>query len=913
MKRTRDLLSCVALVVLLAACGSEDRRPVGQPTAIRAGETAVDTLCRMRAEFANLESPLLDEVVFHDETRVLQQVEFHLHRKHLDAYYEFKLKPHAQQFVDRHSRSELIAALLPLMMHPVVGGEVAVLLVGLPVRDRFDAHYHFARPSTMLEGMGYRSPSDRGRWSPANALSLMKAFTPIASDRVMYAPAGQHDWQTRGLFSEHTLEDRLYTLTNARRYLSSSSGRFRLNDASGADDVVGWLEANAPPPMADELQAILAQEGDAFAIHGLLPHGIPYALAIEALDLDQYWPLAEYAPGQGVSDWDPTGRPGNRSKLLVHEVDEYAADFARAYFQRIYEVSLTMCPDGPAMRQHVGMTATGSVHRELLETSIDSAALEEAIESARNLDARDANGRAPICTPVNRSAWRVLSDEHLNAASMLLAAGASPASRCGPAGSAAAEVVRTRNWALAKLLRRYGARLDDSESRSLSVGAALASAVASGDLAIAETLLELGVHPDARRPDQSTALEAAIVMQDQQMATLLLAHDANSRERAYLEQVVELEQERNDLLALLIISGAAVDATADNQNGPLHMAAVSGRVEQTRDLLAAGADPNLLGKSGKPLVILLQQLFEPQQSFPLIDMLLEAGADPTLPDSQGAVALTVAADRGDQRLAERLVAAGGSLDARTLNTALARAVSYRKPESAELLLSLGADANARGMQGMSLLEEAARRDAVDVAAALLDAGASPDTTVSSGTALLPAVSIGLSAWRYPANRSQDREPLPIVTAALLAGNVEMLERLIAHGADVNRPTASGLSPLLVLAAAAPGTVRIDAAIETILRAGTRLDLVDKEGYTALTRAASANQISLLARLGRAGIDLNAVDSEGRRVVEQLGAVTSNVGGLRELLSLGLQSTPHAVALAEARNARVIAQVLEAAL
>ena len=81
----------------------------------------------------------------------------------------------------------------------------------------------------------------------------------------------------------------------------------------------------------------------------------------------------------------------------------------------------------------------------------------------------------------------------------------------------------------------------------------------------------------------------------------------------------------------------------------------------------------------------------------------------------------------------------------------------------------------------------------------------------------------------------------------------------------------------------------------------------------VTRLCDSNRSSLLAAFARSGVDLNQPDLHGRRVVEVLSERTSNAGGLRELLKLGLQSSETAIEIAKARNAGRIAETLEQAL
>ena len=46
------------LILALAGCTGEDQRPLGQPTALLAGEFSLDAMCRMRSEFGALQAPV---------------------------------------------------------------------------------------------------------------------------------------------------------------------------------------------------------------------------------------------------------------------------------------------------------------------------------------------------------------------------------------------------------------------------------------------------------------------------------------------------------------------------------------------------------------------------------------------------------------------------------------------------------------------------------------------------------------------------------------------------------------------------------------------------------------------------------------------------------------------------------------
>ena len=914
MKYLSRSLSGTLLAVVLAGCTQESRLPLGHPTELRAGESPLDVMCRIRGEFADLDKPLLRKTVFHEETTVLRQVELHLHRERLDAYYEFRLTPEAQKFVQRHTRAELIATFLPLLMHPTWGGEVAVMLMGMPVRGRQDAHHHFSRPSTFLAGTGYRSLEKPGAWGSETAHTLFEALSAIGSGSALYAPRDEAEWQLRGIHVENSLEQRLHDLTRSVRHLSGPHHGFtRLERVENAPGVRSWLAANPVPGLQPGHQAILDREGPAFAVLGLFPQGIPDGIAVHALGLDAYWPLAYSYPDQWARSWHPTGLRPDFTKHLRYEMDGYQADYVPAFHRRVYELALSACAGGPALRDHAGRGAAGALHTALLSHPPNGDDVANALSTGADPNASDASGVRPLCTIVERGAWIGSDPTYLEITEHLLEAGSRVSAECAGGSSLFSDAIRTRNWELVGHLRRQQLRLTTEQARTLSTGDALALAQRAGDQWLIETLLEVGVHPDASRPDDATAMQIAIEAGDRDLVGLFLVHGADPRRSEYVKQVTELETERNDLLEALIEAGAPVDPIEPGEPGPLHIAAVAGRFEQIRRLLAAGADPDLPSKSGKPLIVLLQELFESDKSYALIDLLLAAGADPSKRDDANRTALLVAAQRGDYELGLRLIQAGASVARRELAMALAKSVSHRNARAVEVLLALGADPRGFNSHGMSLLEEAARRDASDVVDALLLAGASPNVLVPSGVGLALGTDIGRSPWRYPPERSQPRQPLPIITAALLAGKVGLIERLIRHGADINRRGPDGLTPLLTLASSKPGTLDVGAAAQRLVAAQPDLSAVDDEGFTALTRAAASDRVSLLVAFARGGADMNAPDARGRRVVEILARTTYQTEKVNELLTLGLEPTETAVAWARSRNASVVAEALEHAM
>ena len=142
------LVSLMLAACGLAGCASApiDRSVelLGEPTPIKAGQSPMDVLCEIRAEFMALPKPVLRRIVYHGKSSRKRRVEFGtLSTKFLAAYYEFRLTDTAQQWAKGHTVAEISAALASLVLDPEVGGEAAVLLAGLATtRTSYREEYH---------------------------------------------------------------------------------------------------------------------------------------------------------------------------------------------------------------------------------------------------------------------------------------------------------------------------------------------------------------------------------------------------------------------------------------------------------------------------------------------------------------------------------------------------------------------------------------------------------------------------------------------------------------------------------------------------------------------------------------------------------------------------------------------------
>jgi ankyrin repeat protein len=230
-------------------------------------------------------------------------------------------------------------------------------------------------------------------------------------------------------------------------------------------------------------------------------------------------------------------------------------------------------------------------------------------------------------------------------------------------------------------------------------------------------------------------------------------------------------------------------------------------------------------------------------------LLLDAGADPNTANAFGATPLMWCA--GDAVKIRLLLSKGAKVDARSQlgRTPLLIAAAYDgATEAARLLIENGADVNVRDKAGISVLEQAASSNHIELVRLLLLKGAHVNTADESGfTALMAAADNG------------DR-------------NADMVKLLLEHGAAVNvktgesseivknGPTALGhLTPLHLAAAQANYE-----AVEALVKAGADVNAKDVRNATPLVFAVATDHANpsivklLLARGAERGPALDWV-------------------------------------------------------
>ena len=293
-----------------------------------------------------------------------------------------------------------------------------------------------------------------------------------------------------------------------------------------------------------------------------------------------------------------------------------------------------------------------------------------------------------------------------------------------------------------------------------------------------------------------------------------------------------------------VLAGIDIDARDTEHElryTALGAAILEGENQTAHQLLTAGADPNLAHSDGNTPLILAIRLDAPRW---LIDALLEAGADPNFGNPNGITPLGLAIRDGAP---EWLINA---------------------------LLENGADVNARDDNGGTPLMEAVLKGDERSARALLDQGARLDDQLLDGD---------MTALHFAVLTVADPENLPV---ALL---------LLERGADPDIPDDEGRTPLMeavehgwssVLQTPSDGYPEL---IEALVAAGADVDLQDEAGLTALSQAAANGDVDTMTLLLDHGADPGVRHADGTTPVDT--AIAHREGrALRLLIDRGAPLT-----------------------
>jgi len=262
----------------------------------------------------------------------------------------------------------------------------------------------------------------------------------------------------------------------------------------------------------------------------------------------------------------------------------------------------------------------------------------------------------------------------------------------------------------------------------------------------------------------------------------------------------------------------------------------NGDIRAVQALLGKGADLNARGQYGSTA---LMNATEGRHS-DVVTALLDMGADVNAVDHDFGTALVIASSNGDYSLAKTLLDNGAKVNHTTVGTtALMRACLHNRRDVVQLLLSRGADVNAKNTYGDTALSWACEKGHSEVMRALLDAGAEFDDKARSF--LTPGRPSSVTTSPTPAPASAPSAP---PRAATPSSTLPASAHVVAAPSQAIRPPVSQAARPMATELRVPADLRakiIDAATDGAGDRNYRKGLVEicktfEDGLSTLSEA-----------------------------------------------------------------------------
>ena len=274
------------LILMTSGCGIfGEKKLYGKATPIPEGLSPVDVIRTIQNEFIQLEKPILKKIKHHKQWK---KYNFADSTYTYGPFDEVVLTRETYDFFKKHTVREILTALTPLLFDPQIGGEVAVLLSGLPRQTLEQASKtHCGR--TLLE-LGYTSPEEKGVWDIRSRIcSAYIGFPGVYHDAYETPEKG-------------TLDHAIYSVLKTEYSVRNHPKRdyFEPFAAKLEGKMFKTLEEFKRTPMkpkpSEKFQQFLASHSDLFSTTVLLASVRNNRIAlIGALDMyDEFWPLSVY-------------------------------------------------------------------------------------------------------------------------------------------------------------------------------------------------------------------------------------------------------------------------------------------------------------------------------------------------------------------------------------------------------------------------------------------------------------------------------------------------------------------------------------------------------------------------------------------------------------------------------------------
>jgi ankyrin repeat protein len=423
----------------------------------------------------------------------------------------------------------------------------------------------------------------------------------------------------------------------------------------------------------------------------------------------------------------------------------------------------------------------------------------------------------------------------------------------------------------------------------------IAQAAELADARMVKMLLDGGAEPEGANPDGETAMMLAIKAGEPAIVEMLIKAGANvnNTEKFHnqtpLMWAVTAQKNAAEMTKLLLAKGADVKRRALYTDWPSQITSepraqyrpvggLTAMLYAARDgcsgcieaLLGAGADVNVPTPEGVTALMLALD----NDHNDVAKLLLDRGANPNVWDWWGRTALYIVVDRKEVNGAGARGGAGGGRSGRAAGAAAAGRESRPASSSMDIinvLLAANVDPNpelnfhrpSRGGNsgrfidpllntGCTPLLRATMAGDSEVVKALLAKGANPNINDMGMTSFLVAAGVGPGSDGGTGLAAERSVGGPV--------NLELMELLLQHGADINTQI-TGTKTYTLRVSRAPSA---------------------NEGWTALHAAAQLGKPDVVRYLLEKGANPSIVDAAGHKPVDLVGTeAAAEVRGLLE--------------------------------
>ena len=357
----------------------------------------------------------------------------------------------------------------------------------------------------------------------------------------------------------------------------------------------------------------------------------------------------------------------------------------------------------------------------------------------------------------------------------------------------------------------------------------LATALAMGNLDVAQLLYDHGAHVDVQGDDRRTPLYAATG--HPKIVEWLLSRGADPH-FLWEYSCLHMAAQSGQLEVARILLQHKADQNALNKEGqtPLHLASAGGHINVAQLLLEHGVDVDVLDDDRQtPL-----HLASAGGHFNVAQLLFKHGVDANALDKNRSTALHLASANGHINVVQLLLKQGVDAITQDTNrsTAFYLALENDHIDVVQLMLQHGVDVKALDKKRSTALHLASEKGSVDVVRFLLEHRVDVD--------------------------ARDKKRSTALHLASEKGHINVAQLLLKHGANANAPDGEGQTPLHL--ASTGGHINV---AQILLECGVNVNALDHKRSTALSLASEERHHHVARLLLEHGANAQATKSRFR--------------------------------------------------